>query len=363
MNEPPSLPSRDEMLAALLGKDSRYDGVFLAGVRTTGIFCRPACGARKPRPENVEFFADASAALHAGYRPCRRCRPLDRAGAPPAWVSGLLAQVERDPERRLRAADLRVLGVHPARAARWFKAHYGLTFQGWHRARRVGRALRCLREGGGVGRAADRGGYESESGLREAFVKLFGAPPTRVPGRPLLAARWLATPLGPMLAIACDAGVCLLEFVERRALAAQIATLRRRVPGVVVPGDHPHLRALEAQLADWFAGRRATLDVPVHAPGTDFQRAVWQELRRIPAGETRSYAQVARAIGRPSALRAVARANGDNRMALLIPCHRVIGSDGSLTGYGGGVWRKEWLLAHERRMAESGGRAATLRAC
>jgi len=339
------------MVSAMLARDDRYEGVFLICVKTTGIFCRPGCAARMPRPENVEFFADGRAALHAGYRPCLRCRPLDEGRAPPEWVRALLRHVESEPERRLRAADLRALGVHPARAARWFKSHYGLTFQGWHRARRVGRALRTVREGGGVGRAADRGGYESESGLRDAFVRLFGAPPTRVKGEPVLAARWMATPLGPMLAIAGDEGLCLLEFVERRALEAQIATLRRRVPGVVLPGDHRHLRALEQQLGEYFAGRRSEFDVPLHAPGTDFQRAAWEELRRIPAGETRSYAQMARALGRPSAVRAVARANGDNRIALLLPCHRVIGSDGKPVGYAGGIWRKEWLLAHERGMA------------
>jgi AraC family transcriptional regulator, regulatory protein of adaptative response / methylated-DNA-[protein]-cysteine methyltransferase len=351
----PTLPSRDEMLAAMRARDSRYEGVFFIGVKTTGIFCRPGCAARRPRPENVEFFADASGALHAGYRPCLRCKPLDRGEAPPPWVKALLARIEAEPERRLRAADLRALGVHPARAARWFKAHYGLTFQGWHRARRVGRALRVVRAGGGVGRAADRGGYQSESGLRDAFVRLFGAPPTRVKGQPVLTAKWMTTPLGPMLAVASDEGLCLLEFVERRALEAQIATLRRRVPGVVLPGEHKHLRSLETELREYFAGERADFTVPLHAPGTDFQRAAWEELRRIPAGETRSYAQMARALGRPSAVRAVARANGDNRIALLLPCHRVIGSDGKPVGYAGGIWRKEWLLAHERGIAAARG--------
>ncbi len=151
-----------------------------------------------------------------------------------------------------------------------------------------------------------------------------------------------------MLAAAGDEGLCLLEFVDRRALKTQIATLQRHFPRPILPGHHAHLEQIEGEMEAYFAGRRSTFDVEIASRGTSFQTAVWELLRRIPPGETRSYADVARELGRPAAVRAVARANGQNRLAIVIPCHRVIGSDGSPTGYGGGIWRKEWLLAHER---------------
>lgn len=346
---PAPLPAFDEMYRALVERDTRCDGAFYAAIRTTGIFCRPGCGARKPRRENCEFFASTTEALRAGFRPCKRCRPLERAGAAPEWARALLERVESAPLERIRARDLTALGVEPRRAARWFRANYGMTFQAYHRARRVGLALHAVRGGTRVTTAALDSGFESESGFRAAFVKLFGAPPTKLDARAdVLRVRWLPTPLGPLLAAASDQGIALLEFVDRRALAAQIATLRRRVGLAVVPGEHRHLTALELELDDYFARRSLTFRVPLHAPGTPFQESVWSALRAIPPGETRSYAEVARAIGRATSVRAVARANGDNRLALLLPCHRVIGSDGALTGYAGGLWRKEWLLAHER---------------
>jgi len=355
-------PSDDEMFRALVERDTSFDGVFVAAIRTTGIFCRPGCGARKPNRENVEFFASPREAMHAGYRPCQRCRPLDvGAPKPPEWVARLLAEVERRADRRVSAADLRAMGIAPERASRWFKANYAMTFQAYCRARRMGEAMRLIRDGATIGRAALRSGYGSESGFRDAFREVFGAAPSAVasdaarptpsgapsPMRELLAC-WIETPIGPMLAAASDAGVCLLEFVDRRALATQIATLRRRTRGVIRPGSNGHLESLASELERYFAGRAAHFSTRLEAPGTDFQATVWEALRAIPVGETRSYRDIAQRIGRPTATRAVARANGDNRLAILIPCHRVIGADGALTGYGGGVWRKEWLLSHER---------------
>jgi AraC family transcriptional regulator, regulatory protein of adaptative response / methylated-DNA-[protein]-cysteine methyltransferase len=167
-----------------------------------------------------------------------------------------------------------------------------------------------------------------------------------------LITRGIETPLGAMHAVAGDQGLCLLEFVDRRALATQIAVLRRRFGRVVVPerADEPHplLTLTAREIGEYFAGERTTFTIPLLAPGTPFQEQVWAELQNIPAGQTRSYLQLARAIGRPTATRAVARANGDNRLAILIPCHRVIGADGSPTGYGGGIWRKQRLLELER---------------
>ncbi len=198
--------------------------------------------------------------------------------------------------------------------------------------------------------AEHRAGLTDRADLADCAVLtgLAGAPGE--PGE--LVARWLDTPLGPMLAVAGDEGLALLEFVDRRALTTQIAVLRRRFGRTVVPEStaRPHaiLERLAAELGDYFAGRLTRFTLPLLTPGTPFQEQVWAELRAIAPGQTRSYAQIARAIGRPSATRAVARANGDNRVAIIIPCHRVIGADGSLTGYGGGLWRKQRLLELER---------------
>jgi O-6-methylguanine DNA methyltransferase len=226
---------------AFFGADAAWDGRFVAGVRTTGIFCRPSCRARKPLARNVTYFADAAAARTAGYRACLRCHP----------------------EAARRAVS-----------------------------------------------------------------------------------RELMTPLGPMIAAASDAGICLLEFADRRMLPAQRATIRRRI-GPLAQGDHPHLERLGRELAGYFAGDLREFSVPVDAPGSEFQERVWAALRAIPYGETISYAELARRVGEPRASRAIGRANGSNRVAIVIPCHRVVSSGGGLGGYGGGLWRKERLLALE----------------
>ncbi len=350
-----TLPPPAEMYRALVARDATYDGSFFAAIRTTGIFCRPGCGAKKPLRENVEFFATAADAEKRGYRACLRCNPLEPAFATPPWAQKLVALAESARADRITAADLRREGIDPARAARWFRARYGMTFQTWARSRRLVGALERIRGGVAVTTAALDSGFESESGFRDAFVRLFGVPPARAAaeGKDVLRVRWLRSPLGPMLAAAGADGVCLLEFTDRRGLKTQIATLRRHFPLPVVPGTNDALDRLAEELEEYFAGERSTFDVPLLTRGTPFQTSVWDLLRRIPPGETRSYADLAVESGRPTAVRAVARANGDNRLAILIPCHRVIGSDGSPTGYAGGIWRKQWLLAHEREMAHA----------
>ena len=346
-----TLPRRDEMMEAFLRGDPAYEGVFVTAVRTTGIFCRTACTARKPRPENVEFFGSCREALLAGYRPCKRCRPLRPVGEAPEWLAPVLDAVEADPTRRWRDQDLRELGVDPTRARRWFQASHGMTFHGYSRARRLASALGQIQAGRGVTRSAFDAGYDSVSGFSEAFRKLAGAPPSQLKDVPVVHATRIPTPLGPMVAAATDERLLLLEFADRRMLPTQFQRLQRALECVFVPGDCPPFEVTRTQLDEYFAGGRAEFDIPVQTPGTDFQRRVWDALRTIPAGETRSYADIARLIGRPTAVRAVARANGDNRLAILVPCHRVVGSDGSLTGYGGGLWRKRWLLDLERRGA------------
>jgi len=345
-----TLPTPDpaEMERAFLSRDASYDGLFVSGVRTTGIFCRPSCPARKPLRRNVEFFGTVREALFAGYRPCQRCRPLEADGRPPVWVDRLLAAIDKAPERRIRAADLRTLGISPERARRFFQKTYGLSFDAYCRARRLGRALGQLREGEGLDAVAMDAGYESLSGFREAFGKHFGGPPGRARSDECVFAAWLVTPLGPMVAAATARGVCFLEFTDRRMLEKQLTILGRRLRLAVVPGENDHLGRLREEMGEYFAGRRRSFEIPLHTTGTPFQERVWQELQRIPYGETRSYAAVAEALGSRGAVRAVGQANGMNRIAIVLPCHRVVNADGRLGGYGGGLWRKERLLALEQ---------------
>ena len=345
------LPHDDDTLfAALLARDPAYDGFAYVGVTTTGVFCRLTCPARKPKRRNVRFFACRDAAQEAGFRACLRCRPLD-AGRP---VSGafeaLRGRIAAEPERRWSAADLKSLGYDPSTVRRAFQREYGVTFAQYARSQRLGLAVGRLQQGGSVIDAQLDAGYESGSGFREAIGRLIGEAPARAGARAILAARWLDTPIGAMLAVAGEAGLHLLEFSERKALPGEIARLKQRV-GPISFGQHPVIDALEHQLGDYFAGRSASFDVPLARQGTAFEETVWNALRQVPAGETRSYGDIACAIGRPEAARAVARANGANPVAILVPCHRIIGADGSLTGYGGRIWRKQWLLEHERRMA------------
>lgn len=339
-----TLPDKNEMERATLTRDESYDGVFFVGVRSTGIFCRPSCPAKKPQGRNMMYYATVRDCLLAGFRPCKRCRPLATNGQTPAWLGQVVAQVEGSSAERITDADLRNMGIDPDRARRYFKRRFGMTFQGYHRARRMGLALQELRSGGDALMVGLGAGYDSSSGFRDAFEKTFGTTPGRAYDVLAIHTATLESPIGPLIAGATDQGVCLLEFADRRALQRQVETLKRRTGGFVVPGRHENLDHLATELTEYFDGKRQSFTVPLVSPGTTFQRHVWAELRNIPYGTTRSYDQLARAIGRPGAHRAVARANGDNRLAILIPCHRVVKADGTLSGYGGGVWRKQYLI-------------------
>lgn len=335
------------MYRALVERDASYDGLLFACVRTTGIFCRTTCRARKPLAENVEFVPTVQEALHRGYRACRVCTPMDRPGDP-AWVTALIDRVRTNADRRIRDGEVREMGIDPARARRYFKAHYGMSFHAYQRAWRLGRAMKQLREGADTLTAGMDAGFESSSGFREAFGRVFGDAPGRSRGEAHLTGRWIETPLGPMLAVVSDAGLVMLEFVDRRALETELAEMRKTFSSAIVPGDHPLLDRVAAQLDEYFAGTRLAFDLPLDPRGSDFERRVWRALCDIPFGETTSYVAVARAVGSPSSSRAIGRANGRNTIAIVIPCHRVIRADGALCGYGGGLWRKEWLIAHER---------------
>jgi AraC family transcriptional regulator, regulatory protein of adaptative response / methylated-DNA-[protein]-cysteine methyltransferase len=342
------IPPRQELERAFAAKDSTYDGVFYVAVKTTGIFCRPSCPSR-PKLENVEFFPSVKECLFAGYRPCKRCRPLEANGTPPDWVRKLIERVEAASDVPLKAADLRALGLSPERARRWFQQHFGMSFSAWCRGNRLAGAFMRLRQGATLDDATFESGYESHSGFREAFARAFGKAPgrSRVTGERVVVTMF-ESPLGPLIAAANDDGIVLLEYTDRRMLEKNIERLQRRFACGVVPGRHRLLDRLQHELKSYFDGERREFTVPLASRGTPFQDKVWAELQRIPYGETISYDELALRIGQSTAQRAVARANGMNHVCILIPCHRVIGKDGTLTGYGGGLWRKRLLLELER---------------
>jgi len=320
----------------------------LAANTATGIFCRPGCATPGPESDHTRNFESARDALAAGFRPCRECKPLHQGATDPQWLEALTGAVEADPARRWHDRDLEEMGLESAAVRRWFIANHGLTFHAYSRLRRMGLALRQIQHGAPVTETVVAHGYESEGGFRDSFSLVFGNPPSAVDHESCIWINRVATPLGSMVMGVSDQGLCLLEFAERRMLDTQLKRLRQRMGRVFLPGDHPLMQQAKTELDDYFDNNLQEFTVPIQAPGSSFQEAVWQALLEIPYGEMRSYAQIAEKIGRPGAVRAVGRANGDNRIAIIIPCHRVVGSGGELTGYGGGLWRKDYLLALEQ---------------
>src|ERR1051326_9146277 len=270
MNTLNFLPPNDTMYRALVNRDPSFEGIFFVGVRTTGIFCRPTCTAKKPAPENVEYFPSPNEALHGGYRPCLRCHPMDPVQRAPALIERLRAEVEKVPDGRLTDKELAALSIDPSTARRQFKRHYGMTFQAYHRARRMGVALSQVRKGDRVEEARNGSGFESESGFRDAFTKIFGQSPTNAKTHLPLFAERIDSPLGPMIAVADDHGLRLLEFIDRRATERELSILRKRLRINVVPGKHRHLEKVRSQLSDYFAGKKLEFEIPLAPVGSSF---------------------------------------------------------------------------------------------
>lgn len=345
------LPDHDTLYDALLARDPGYDGRAYVGVRSTGVFCRLTCPARKPKSENCHFFDTAAGCIEAGFRPCKRCHPLAPAAESDKAVQSLLRALESNSAHRWSEKDIAQRGFDPSTVRRSFKRHFGITFLEMARLARVRDGFETLSSGGRVISAQLDAGFSSPSAFRTAFAKLLGTTPANFTGDALLKADWIDTPLGAMVAVSDKSALHLLEFADRKALPTELQKLRTQVRGDLGIGRHAPTDQLESELSSFFQAKSERFDVPLALHGTAFTRDVWHALRDIPAGETRSYGDVARSIGRPSAVRAVARANGANQIAIVIPCHRVIGADGSLTGYGGGLWRKQKLIEIEQRVS------------
>ncbi|HCT29349.1 MAG TPA: XRE family transcriptional regulator, partial [Bacteroidales bacterium] len=330
--------TEDIMYKALLDKDSSFEGTFIVAVKTTGIFCRPTCTARKPKRENVEFFKHSKEAILKGYRPCKICNPLERLGETPEFIKDIIKELNNDPSVKFKDWDLIQRGIEPSKIRRWFVKNHGITFQAYQRMLRINSAFKKIQNGEPITSAAFDVGYESLSGFNDSFKSIFGVSPTNSKTKQIINIIRIETPLGTMMAGAVDKGICLLEFSDRKMLETELKSLSKLFNADVIQGSHHHFDLLTLQLIEYFDGKRKEFTVPLSTPGTEFQQHVWEALKKIPYGSTRSYKQQSISLSKPEAVRAVAHANGMNRVSIIIPCHRVIGEDGSLTGYGGGIW-------------------------
>ncbi len=345
----PPAPTAEMRWHAVLARDARYDGSFVYAVRSTGVYCRPSCPSRRPRRGVVTFYAAPSAAEAAGFRACRRCRP-NAAGSGPEteWVRQACAVLDRADGPVSLGALARTVGVRPEPLRRAFAALTGITPRQYAEARRTERLRRSLRAGRGVSHAVYGAGFSSPSRVYERPL-LGMTPATYAKGGRGARITYVVAPCpyGRMLVATTERGVCRVALADRDDVLER--DLRREFPHAEIRRDAAALQQALQPLLARIDGRPVALDLPLDVRATAFQSRVWTALRRIPFGETRSYGEVARAIGQPRAVRAVARACAANPVAIVVPCHRVVRADGEPGGYRWGVERKAALLASESR--------------
>ena len=335
----------DTAWAAFMRRDRSWDGKILGAVHTTGIYCKPSCPARRPKRENVTFYASAEEARAAGYRPCLRCKP-DEVGRDREAVAKAIRIIEQAEEAPSLQELADAVGYAPHHFQRLFKRDLGVSPAEYARGLRNRRTETALKVNERVTDAVYEAGYSSPSGFYSDAKERLGMTPSawRDGGRGETI-RWtnFDSPIGPMLIAATSKGICRLTFDD------SVNSLQRLFPQATIVEDAGGLKELVEGALEAIESPRAAHQLPIDVAGTAFQEAVWRELRKIPVGETRSYAEIAAAIGQPTAVRAVGTANGDNHVAVLIPCHRVIRSDGTLGGYAGGLDRKRKLLSNEQQ--------------
>ncbi|CAC9435517.1 Methylated-DNA--protein-cysteine methyltransferase (EC 2.1.1.63) [uncultured Gammaproteobacteria bacterium] len=319
---------------------------YITAVVTTGIFCRASCRAKKPKVQNVVFYDSQNDAIKAGFRPCKICKPMGIEGKTPDYVEKIIHDLQNDPYLKIKDYDLRKRGIEPNKIRRWFKVSHNMTFHAYQRMFRINKAYNQIKGGNSITNTAFGLGYESLSSFNQGWKKLFGTSDKKTNKIVINIIRF-PTKIGTMFACATTKGLCLLEFSDRRMLETEFKDLCARLNAVILPGSNPYLDLVQIQIAEYLDGKRKNFDLDLHMVGTDFQRQVWQTLLKIPYGKTWSYKYEAEFMHKPSAIRAVASANGCNKIGLIVPCHRVIASDGSLGGYGGGLDRKQFLLTLE----------------
>jgi AraC family transcriptional regulator, regulatory protein of adaptative response / methylated-DNA-[protein]-cysteine methyltransferase len=341
----------EQRWSAVVNRDTAHDGHFVFAVSSTGVYCRPSCPARRPRRQNVSFFAHAEQAERAGFRACLRCRPKAFSGNPQSDLAKAVCRyIEQHLDEPVTLSQLgKAFRQSPFHLQRRFKAALGITPREYADSCRLRLLKRNLQNGDTVTRAMYDAGYGSSSRLYEKTASQLGMTPDKYRrGAIAQTVRYALTdsPLGRMLIAATDRGICAIQF--GRTDGELIEGLRHEFPFAVRKADDGRLQSWTEALLSIMSGRELNASLPLDIRATAFQRRVWRYLQSIPFGTTRSYGEVAKAIGEPKAHRAVARACATNPVAVAIPCHRVVRGDGSLSGYRWGTERKKKLLDLER---------------
>ncbi len=330
-----------------MARDARQDGRFVFAVRTTGIYCRPSCPSRRPRRDSVEFYANPNEAERAGYRACLRCKPTQISEQ--AQYVAAARKILDNAESAVTLADLsKRVGLSPFHLQRLFKRASGLSPREYQSARRMQQVKSGLRKGDDVTTALYDAGFGSPSRLYERAPRQLGMTPGEYRrGGSGVNIRYALVPtsLGRMLVAATERGLSAVRFGE--TVSELEASLREEFHSAEFHRDDKAMREYVEPLLAAIRGEKTSIDLPLDIRATAFQKKVWDQLRQIPSGETRSYTEIAHEIGAPAAVRAVARACASNPVAITVPCHRVIRSDGDLAGYRWGIERKKKLLANE----------------
>lgn len=319
---------------------------FFLGVTSTGIFCRPGCPSRLPLRKNCQFYSEASQALQAGFRPCKRCHPL---GGQHRVLEALMQDIFHHPEQDWSTKALAEQGFAPTTLRRQFKTHTGFGLRDYIGWVRLGRSAQSLNAGDSVIMVQLDAYFSSPSGFRAAYGEMFGEAPARrkLDTENPLFVDWHETAMGRMVSISDESALFMLEFTNRVKMLSQVKRLHRLHKRPILMGRTSIAERIEGELRAYFTGDLKSFTTPLILTGTDFQKRTWAELSKIPYGETRSYADLAIAVGNEKAVRAVAGSNAKNGLALIVPCHRVIAKDGGLGGYAGGIDRKKALLTLE----------------
>lgn len=329
------LPSQEEMYDLYMHPKDKFENEFYVGVISTGVFNTAHCLSKKPKKENMLFFSSTKEALDYGYRPCMNCRPMNMENETPGFIADLIDEVDHNPLQKISGADLVERGIDASSVTQWFQKHHKISFQAYLRYQRINHLFGNIMVDNHPKVHRSYHLNEVVHGVNES---------ENLEEKSKIMINRIDTPIGPMLAGVSDNGLCLLEFSDRRILENQLEVIEKYFDAVLCPGENELFDQLQKEMNEYFEGERKEFDVPIAFPGSPFQENVWNSLMEIPYGQTRSYKEQSIYLKNPKAIRAMAHANGENRISIVVPCHRIIGSKGDLVGYGGGLWRKKYLL-------------------